>query len=102
MQGQNVVQTEEILNLANKIEKNNNNINTTLKAVKTEVDNLSRSWSGEAATATTQAVDSFAAEYYDKYKEMIEQYVDYLRTSAAEGFETTESSNQNIGQGFID
>ncbi len=99
---QNVIKTEEILSLATKIENNNNKIHETLKAVKTEVDNLSKSWSGAAASSTQSAVEAFANEYYDKYKKMIEQYVDYLRTNAAAGYEETESGNENIGQGFID
>ncbi len=101
MQEQSVINTEEILNLASKIENNNNRINTTLKEVKQEVDRLSSSWSGEAANATKSSVDAFAAEYYDKYKEMIDTYVDYLRKMAAEGFVETEDSNTSVGSQFM-
>lgn len=102
MQGQNVIKTDEILSLANKISNNNNRINETLKQVKTEVENLSKSWSGDAANATKSAVEAFAAEYYDKYKELIDKYVEYLKTMAAEGFVQTEESNTNIGNQFMD
>lgn len=102
MQGQNVIKTEEIKELANKIANINSRINETLKKVKNEVDNLSKSWSGDAAVATKSAVDTFAFEYYDQYKEIIDKYVDYLKTMAVEGFVQTEEANTNIGNQFMD
>lgn len=102
MQEQNVIKTEEIVNLANKIANINNRINETLKQAKIEVDNLSKSWNGEASRITQDAVDTFADEYYDKYEEMIDKYVDYLKNVAAAGYVETEETNTRIGSQFMD
>jgi len=101
MKGQSIINTEEILSLASKIENNNNRINRTLKDVQKEVEKLSSSWSGKAADATKSAVDAFAAEYYDKYREMIKQYVDYLKKMAAEGYNQAEDTNTSVGNQFM-
>ena len=64
------------------------------------VQNLSSTWQGEAADATIDAVNGFAAKYFDNYFDVIDSYVKFLRTNVENGYFETESANTNIADAF--
>ena len=57
---------------------------------------LGNSFTGEAADATIAAFDGFAAKYFASYYEMLQRYVQFLRTSVAEGYSQTQKKNVGL------
>ena len=78
----------------------NNNLQEKLTEAQKAVANLESVWSGEAANATIEAVNSFATEYFQSYKDLIDQYVQFLRKNVAEGYDSVETTNTSLADSF--
>lgn len=92
---------EEVLSIANNIANLNNKLQETLEATRTNVQSLSNSWSGEAASATISAFNSFADKYFASYKEMLDRYVTYLRNNVAGGYSEGENINKKLADAIL-
>ena len=84
------IDTTAIRETAAEIARQNGRLEETLNQCQQTVHSLANSWTGAAAEATIDAFDSFAARYFDQYKEMLDQYVQFLNSSAGAGYEETE------------
>ena len=86
--------------IADSISKLNDDLQTTLTNAQTTIKNLEQVWTGDAATATIEAVNSFANQYFQSYKDLIDQYVEFLKNVVVSGHEDTETTNTTLADAF--
>ena len=84
----------------NNIRVNTDQVSEELTNSKATVDSLASVWEGEAAQATIQAFDDFAAKYFQNYEDIITQYVQFLRTNVEQGYFETETANTGLADAF--
>ncbi len=94
------IDTAQVLEIANKLSSLNDDLQTNLKEAKTTITNLCEFWKGDAATATKDAVESFATAYFQNYYDLIDQYVQFLKTNVVQGYEETETANTTLADSF--
>ena len=101
MAGNNIrISTDQVLEIAAKIEQLNNRLGETLTQSKTLVDGLGNIWQGEAAQDTITAYDGFATKYFENYREIIASYVSFLRLNVAADYAETENANISLAEAF--
>lgn len=84
------IDTQTIRSTAATIFAQNEALFETLIASQTTVQSLGSVWTGAASEATISAYDTFAAKYFESYREMLDQYVKFLTNIAGAGYEQTE------------
>ena len=94
------VSTTQVLEIAKTIDDLNKRLQEALENSNQVIRDLSKSWEGEAATATIEAADKFAQKYIQNYHDIIDSYVKFLRTNVGEGYEETENTNVNLADAF--
>ena len=94
------VDTGRVLEIANNLDNLNQDLQTNLKDIQTTINNLSSSWTGNAANATKEAIDSFAKDYFQNYYDLVNQYVEFLRKNVVQGYEETENANTSLADSF--
>ena len=80
------VNTDQVAQIATNIENLNKRLTEELTNSKAIIDNLSKIFQGEAAEATISNYDEFAAKYFQKYEDVITQYVNFLRVNVESGY----------------
>lgn len=94
------IDTVQVNAIADNLDNLNSNLQDNLKAVQKAVAGLESVWSGEAASATIEAVNTFANDYFASYKELIDQYVNFLRKNVSEGYTSVETVNTSLADSF--
>ena len=94
------IDTAQVAEIANTLAGLNNDLQTNLKEAQAAITNLENVWQGEAATATIDAINTFAADYFQNYYDLINQYVEFLKKNVAEGYEETEITNTTLADSF--
>ena len=94
------VNTDLVVQTAGNIENLNKKLKEQLTECQTTIKNLSNVWEGEAATATISSFDEFAAKYFQNYYDIIDQYVKFLRSEVAEGYNVVETTNTSLADAF--
>ena len=94
------IDTAQVLEIANKLSELNDDLQTNLKEAQTAITNLENVWKGEAATATIEAINSFASDYFQNYYDLINQYVEFLKKNVVTGYEDTETANTTLAESF--
>jgi len=92
--------SEQVLAIASQIEADNQQLQQLLNDSKATLDNLSATWTGQAAETTISAYETFAGKYFQTYYDVLEQYVKFLRTNVAEQYVETENLNVQLGDQF--
>lgn len=96
------INTSSIGETAATIESLNRALAETLENSQADVRSLQGVWTGAAADAAVQAYNSFASKYFEEYQQMLQDYVNYLRSPAVEGWTAAEKENTEIGQNIVD
>ena len=96
------IDTDQVAQIATDIENQNLNLKDELERSSQIVKRLAsdKIWEGEAAEATCAAVEDFATRYFEKYQEVISQYVQFLRTNVEQGYLETEAQNTALADAF--
>ena len=94
------ISTDSVNEIAATIERLNNDLDHTLDESRQSIDRLNSVWQGEAAEATISAFNTFANNYFQNYKDIITQYVQFLRNNVAQGYVETETVNVNLADSF--
>ena len=96
------IDTDQVAQIATDIENQNVKLKDELEHSRQIVNRLTseKIWEGEAAEATCSAVDDFANKYFEKYQEVISQYVQFLRTNVEQGYLETETQNTALADAF--
>ena len=94
------IDTAQVTEIANTLSKLNEDLQTNLTEAQKAVTDLAQVWQGTAADATIEAVNSFASEYFQSYKDLIDSYIQFLRKNVAEGYEEVENVNTNLAESF--
>ena len=99
MTGNNVrINTEETIQIANKLETLNNDLEKALQDSKETVNTLTTIWQGEAAQTTINSYNEFAKKYFQNYADVIKQHVAFLKGEVAPGYSEKEKINTGIGE----
>lgn len=94
------INTDQVNQIASNLERLNTRLTEELKNSKATIDQLANIWEGEAAQATISSFDEFAAKYFQKYENIITQYVRFLRDNVAQGYFDTETQNIGLADAF--
>lgn len=94
------ISTDSVNEIAATIERLNNELDQTLAESRHAIDRLNSVWQGEAAEATISSYNNFANNYFQNYKDIITQYVQFLRNNVAQGYVETETVNVNLADSF--
>ncbi|MBQ7186004.1 MAG: WXG100 family type VII secretion target [Ruminococcus sp.] len=94
------INTDEVEQIASDLERLNGKLEDTLNHSKQTINDLDDIWEGEAAQATISAYNSFAQTYFQTYKDVLDQYVKFLRQNVAKGYTDTETTNINLADAF--
>lgn len=94
------IDSEQVLGIATQIESDNQQLQQLLNDSKATLNDLSSSWTGQAAEQTRSSYDVFAGKYFQQYFDVLEQYVKFLRTNVAEQYTETETVNTQLGDAF--
>ena len=94
------VSTDQVAQIANDLENLNKKLREELETSKQTIDNLSNIWQGEAAQETISSYDAFSAKFFQKYEDVIQQYVQFLRKNVDLGYNETENANVKLAEAF--
>ena len=94
------ISTDSVNEIAATIERLNNELDQTLAESRHAIDRLNSVWQGEAAEATISSYNNFANNYFQNYKDIITQYVQFLRNNVAQGYVETETANVSLADSF--
>lgn len=94
------INTDQVAQIAANIENLNKRLTEELNSGKATIDGLSNIWQGEAAQATITSFDEFAEKYFQSYADIINQYVQFLRTNVDIGYSDTENQNISLAEAF--
>lgn len=100
MTGEIRISTEEVNLSASSIEHLNNKLNDKLLESQAAIKALGQTWEGEAYDATLASFNTFAGKYFESYKELIDDYVKFLREKVGEGYFKTEVKNEELASLF--
>lgn len=92
--------TEQVLAIATQIETDNNRLKELLENTKQTIDSLSSTWTGKASDETRASYAEFSGKYFQKYFDVLEQYVKFLRTNVSDQYSQTETANESIADAF--
>lgn len=98
MANQITIDPSEVLSIAGSIASLNDQLEETLKETQRKVQNLSGSWFGQAASTTIDSFNQFANRYYDSYHELLDQYVQFLRTRVAQLYPEVDNAIAKLGE----
>lgn len=90
------ISPSEVLNIAANLDGLNKQLDETLKQTQARVQSLMNNWAGQAATATSDAYNSFANKYFQNYHDLLDNYVKFLRKNVSEGYEQVETHNAKL------
>ena len=94
------VSTDQVAQIASAIEALNKQLTAELKHSKSTVAGLAAVWEGEAASATISSFNEFAEKYFQKYEDVITQYVVFLRQNVDKGYFETEAANVKLSEHY--
>ncbi|CEG28520.1 WXG100 family type VII secretion target [Bacillus sp. B-jedd] len=94
------VNTAQVSDIANTIERLNTQLAEELRTSQATVKNLTNTWEGEAAQATVSSYDAFAAKFFQTYYDILDNYVKFLRVNVDQGYFETETANVNLADAF--
>lgn len=100
MAGEIRISTEEVALSATSIESLNNKLNDKLLEAQAVIKALGQTWEGEAYDTTLASFNTFAGKYFESYKELIDDYVKFLRERVEQGYFKTEVRNENLASQF--
>lgn len=94
------INTDEVSQVATNIEQINKKLFETLENGMQEIEKLGNTWSGEAYQETAASFGAFATKYFQTYKDVIDQYVSFLRKNVEQGYFDTETKNTSLAESF--
>lgn len=94
------ISTDQVEAIATEIESLNNKLNDTLLQSQQTIKSLASTWQGEASQATISAYDTFAANYFQNYYDVIKAYITFLRQNVSADYQTTENANIGLADAF--
>lgn len=100
MAGEIRITTEEVELSAATIESLNNKLNDKLLEAQNAVRALGATWQGEAYDSTMASFNNFANKYFESYKELVANYVKFLREKVAQGYFQIEIKNDSLANQF--
>lgn len=100
MAGQIKISTEQVEQIATEIAELNKQLTEELTTAKSTIEELLRTWEGEASQATIDAFRTFASKYFQNYEGVITNYVNFLKSNVAQGYFETEKQNVGLADSF--
>ena len=92
--------SEQVMAIADQIEKDNKQLKELLEATRDTIESLSSTWTGQAADETRASYTAFSKKYFDNYYDVLDQYVKFLIANVSEQYSYTEHTNTSIADAF--
>lgn len=94
------VNTDQVNEIATEISSLNQKLYDQLEESRTLFESLKDNWSGEAYESTRAAYTEFSGKYFQTYKDIIENYVTFLRQNVSIGYFDVETINISLSEVF--
>ena len=92
--------TEQVLAIASTLESDNQKLQQLLNDSKTTINNLSATYTGQAAEATRDSYNQFSGKFFQQYYDVLNQYVTFLRKNVSQDYSNTEVTNVKLADAF--
>lgn len=92
------ISTQVLNETAKKVRTCNQNMDTKLKDINKNMNDLESTWKSDAATDIRSAMNSLGVKF-EEYQRVIESYAAFL-DKTAQSYETTESAIQSNANAF--
>lgn len=92
------ISTQVLVDTASKVRSINDNLDSKLKDINTNMNNLESTWKSDAATDIRAAMNALKPRF-EEYKSVVESYAKFL-TNTAQNYDTTETTVQNNASAF--
>ena len=90
--------TTEFNNIATSIGTENTNIGDCITAIQKAINDLNRTWTGEAYTAAKTKIDNFYTKTFIPYKDAVQGYIDFINTTKTTYDSTEDALKSNVNQ----
>lgn len=88
-----ILDTAQVAGIAAQIRQLNRELEEVLNSTQSKMNSLSSSWTGAAADAAIGSYNSFAQNYFQEYKSLIDDYAKFLETNVSEDYTAIEKGN---------
>lgn len=95
-----VVNSDEVSKIADELEKGNKDLKKELDKTSEIMINLQKSWDSSAYKESNKAFQKFYADYSESYNDIINGYIQFLRTNVSSGYVSTEKSNIDLASQY--
>lgn len=92
------ISTQALMDTAEKVRQINNNLDSKLEDINTNMKNLNNTWKSDAASDITAAMNALKPRF-EEYKSVVESYAKFL-VNTAQNYETTEGTIQSNAGAF--
>lgn len=90
--------TTEFTNIANSISTENGNIGDCISAIQRAINDLNRTWTGEAYNAAKTKIDNFYTKTFIPYSDAVQGYIDFINTTKTTYDTTEDTLKTNVNQ----
>lgn len=92
------ISTQVLVDTATKVRNINDALDSKLKDINTNMNNLESTWKSDAANDIRAAMNALKPRF-EEYKSVVESYAKFLNNTA-QNYETTETTVQNNASAF--
>lgn len=92
------ISTQVLVDTATKVRNINDALDSKLKDINTNMNNLETTWKSDAANDIRAAMNALKPRF-EEYKSVVESYAKFLNNTA-QNYETTETTVQNNASAF--
>ena len=92
------ISTQVLVDTATKVRNINDALDSKLKDINTNMNNLESTWKSDAASDIRAAMNALKPRF-EEYKSVVESYAKFLNNTA-QNYETTETTVQNNASAF--
>lgn len=92
------ISTQVLVETASKVRSINDALDSKLKDINTNMNNLESTWKSDAANDIRAAMNALKPRF-EEYKSVVEAYAKFLNNTA-QNYETTETTVQNNASAF--
>lgn len=94
------INTEAVVSVANNLKMYNTQMKDALPRVESAMNNLNKSWDGEASNAAIAKFNEIKSKFADTRYDVLENYVKFLLQQVGEGYTQTEDVNKSLAAQF--
>ncbi len=95
-----IVNSDEVNKVADELDRGNKDLKKELDKTSEIMLNLQKSWDSSAYRESNKAFQKFYADYSESYNDIINAYIQFLRSNVSSGYVSTEKSNIDLASQY--